>query len=116
MSMIRRLGAAAAAVVMAGGLTFAGAQTATAADWDGHETYTAAQVKEVVALQGAAADVTCAFFPGGWGVACSIAGALATANQFKDAANKDCGLTVSWRATGSGMSYDKAEYKYTQNC
>ncbi len=116
MSIIRRIGATAAALVMAGGLTLVGGQTASADTWDGHRSMTATEVKENLALQEGAADVTCALMPAGWGTVCSIAGAASIRSELREAAARNCGLDYSWRATGSQMSYDKAEYQYTVNC
>lgn len=115
MSKIRRIGTLAASLVLAGGFTFAGAQAASAAP-SGTVTLTAAEVQENYAMQEAAGEVTCAFFPSGWGTVCDIASAMSLNNEFQAAAENNCGLRYTWTATGSGLSYDKATYEYTQLC
>lgn len=58
----------------------------------------------------------CGALPGLWKTACKMAGNASIPSEFKDAAAHGCGLTLKWRATGSAMSYDKAEYAYALNC
>lgn len=111
--IVRRIGAGTATLALAGGLLATGVPQASA--WDGVYTMSAAEVKDKEAMMHGTV-LACNLLPKGWSTVCSFAGSRATSKEIKDAAMKGCGLTVKWRATGSGNSWDKAEYEYTENC
>ncbi|RUQ98917.1 hypothetical protein [Labedella endophytica] len=115
LKMKSRIAATLATAGLAGALVVGGATAANAESWDGVYTMSAAEVQEKVDIMNGAIGV-CDLVPKGWGTVCSIAGNLSMNDHFVDAAEADCGLTVMWRATGSGLSYDKAEYAYEQVC
>lgn len=85
------------------------------------QEFTRAEVKAWVQDNGAMKDGVCGAFPWPFGWLCSqFGGANANGGMegaFQDAANNNCGIRMEVTATGSGNSYDKANYKYTKiNC
>lgn len=111
--LARRVGAGAASLALAGGLLATGVPPAQA--WDGVYTMSANEVRDKEAMMHGTV-LACKALPAGWSTVCGAAGSRAMSGEIKDAAMKGCGLTVKWRATGSGNSWDKADYEYTQNC
>jgi hypothetical protein len=109
----RRLSAAAAAVALAGGVGLATASPAQAYDLVSH--YSAAEARQLSDGINTGVDL-CGAFPWYVSLPCSLSGNAGLAGQIHNAADRGCGLDVYITATGSGMSYDKAEYDYALVC
>lgn len=119
----RRFGSAVAAVATAAGLAAAGAPAAQAYGPPPPETYawhtvtmSRAEVRDKEALMHGT-GLACHALPKGWSNVCGFVVSRDQIKQrFENAATKGCGLTLKWRATGSNNSWDKAEYRWTENC
>lgn len=107
---IKIAASASLAAAMLGTAVFSAAP-AHAADTQSY-TLSAAEVSEKARMADDF-DALCNGLPGFVGVACALDNSREFQDKVREADSQNKALKVEWRATGSSLSYDKAEYEYT---